>query len=141
MIAYFDTSAFVSMLLDEPTSEQAVTLWNAATRSLSARVTYAEARAAFAQAWRAGRISRPVLRTVAVRVAALLDDVDHIEIDRGLVDVAGDLAEEYRLRGYDAVHLAAALTAADPDLVVVTGDAALAEAARQAGLAVAHLAA
>jgi predicted nucleic acid-binding protein len=41
-------------------------------------------------------------------------------------------------RGYDAVHLAAALTVADDDLVVVTGDGELATAATDAGLALAR---
>ena len=42
------------------------------------------------------------------------------------------------LRGYDAVHLAAAVTARSADLVVVTGDNDLARAARAVGLLVAH---
>jgi hypothetical protein len=71
----------------------------------------------------------------------LVDDIDHIEIDEQLVRVAGELSVAFQLRGYDAVHLAAALEAVDPDLVFVTGDAALAEAGRRVGLAVAHLAA
>lgn len=48
---------------------------------------------------------------------------------------AGHLAEHFGLRGYDAVHLAAALAVNDDDVVLVTGDRELATAARAAGLA------
>ena len=50
---------------------------------------------------------------------------------------AGELAQRHELRGYDAVHLAAAVTVRSADLVVVTGDNDLARAAR-VGLLVAH---
>ena len=51
---------------------------------------------------------------------------------------AGDLADQLGVRGYDAVHLAAAETLADPDLVVVAGDSRLCDAATALGLAVAR---
>jgi hypothetical protein len=43
------------------------------------------------------------------------------------------------LRGYDAVHLAAADRIRDPDVVVVAGDHALLDAASAEGLAIAAL--
>ena len=54
-----------------------------------------------------------------------------------LARTAGDLARSHGLRGYDAVHLAAAISAADADVAVATGDHDLADAARANGLAVA----
>ena len=50
---------------------------------------------------------------------------------------AGRLAQSHGLRGYDAVHLAAAIAIADDDVVFVTGDIDLAEAAMTTGLAIA----
>jgi len=50
---------------------------------------------------------------------------------------AGDLAQIHQLRGYDAAHLAAAMAALDSELVLVTGDSDLANAARAQGLPVA----
>lgn len=141
MIAYFDTSAWIPLLLNEATTHQSLTLWNGAARATSARLLYAEARSALARAWRANRISAKGHRNAVERMEVLHNDLDHIEINEQLVRVAGELAERMQLRGYDAVHLAAALEAADPDLVFVTGDATLAAAGRQVGLAVAHLAA
>jgi predicted nucleic acid-binding protein len=66
----------------------------------------------------------------------LLEQVDVIEVGADLARTAGDLAQHHGLCGYDAV--AAALAAADDDVVLVTGDADLATAAADAGLAVAR---
>lgn len=46
MIAYFDTSAVVPLLVQEPATEQCSRLWDEATRVLTVRLTYPEARAA-----------------------------------------------------------------------------------------------
>ena len=59
------------------------------------------------------------------------------ELDAELARNAGDLAQAHQLRGYDAVHLAAAMAALDAELVLVTGDNDLAGAARSLGLPVA----
>jgi predicted nucleic acid-binding protein len=76
-----------------------------------------------------------------VRATAELDDlveqVDFIEITDDLARAAGRFAQVHGLRGYDAVHLAAGVMVADHDVVVVTGDAGLAEAATTSGLATA----
>jgi hypothetical protein len=49
------------------------------------------------------------------------------------------LAEARQLRGYDAVHLAAADRVHDPDVVVVAGDGALLDAATAEGMKAAKL--
>jgi predicted nucleic acid-binding protein len=53
------------------------------------------------------------------------EEFDLIEVDDALARHAGRLAAAHRLRGYDAVHLAAADRVSDSDLVVVAGDEAL----------------
>lgn len=57
----------------------------------------------------------------------------------GLARQAGELAEEFELRGYDAVHLATALDLGDEDVVLVTWDGALSRAAEKNGLAIARM--
>jgi predicted nucleic acid-binding protein len=52
---------------------------------------------------------------------------------------AGELAEAHRLRGHDAVQLAAARRASDPNVVVVAGDSSLLDPATAEGMAVAEL--
>jgi hypothetical protein len=49
---------------------------------------------------------------------------------------AGELAERHGLRGYDAVHLASAISIEDADLVTATWDEALAAAVTASGYAV-----
>ena len=80
MIAYFDTSAVLPLLVDEPGSERAEALWDGADRVVSSRLVYPEARAALAQARRNGRITlRGLLRAVD-DLDQLLDVLDIVEI-------------------------------------------------------------
>ena len=138
MIAYFDTSALVPLIIDEPSSTMCVRLWNEATRAVSVRLLYAEARAALAQAHRMARLSPRQLADAVARLDALVDQVDHVEVTERLVRAAGEVAELQGLRGYDAVHLAAAQSTSDADTVLVSGDRQLIEAAVRSGLAVAQ---
>ena len=137
MIAYFDTSAFVPLIINEPSSAHCVRLWNEATRAVSVRLMYAEVRAALAMAQRLGRLSRSQHGIAVGQLDALTPGLDWVEVTDHLVRVAGELAEEHHLRGYDAVHLAAACSVADSDTVFVSGDRQLLSAAARVGLAVA----
>jgi predicted nucleic acid-binding protein len=60
-----------------------------------------------------------------------------IGVDEALAHEAGKLADNHALRGYDAVHLASALSVEDDELVVVTWDRDLAAAALRCGRPVA----
>lgn len=137
MIAYFDTSSVIPLLVDEVASERCERLWDEAARAVSSRLLYPEARAALAQAARTGRLSRAEHRAAVAELDALVAEFDVVELTAEVAYSAGELAEQHALRGYDAVHLAAALTLAEDDLVFVTGDVQLVAAARGAGLAVA----
>lgn len=137
MIAYFDTSAIIPLIIDESGSTQCERFWNEATRVVSVRLVYAEARTALARAERMGRIDDRQLGAAVAQLEALLTGIDHVEVTEGLVRSAGSLAEDHKLRGYDAVHLAAALAVADDDFVLVAGDGALSTAALALGLGVA----
>jgi uncharacterized protein len=67
----------------------------------------------------------------------LLPDLALVGVDEPLARRAGALAEELGLRGYDAVHLAIALTLGEDAVALVTWDGDLAEAAIELGLPVA----
>ena len=137
MIAYFDTSAVIPLLIGEPSSVICARVWNEASRSISVRLLYPEARAALARAERKGRISKRQNKSAVSELEAIITEIDHVEITAELARNAGDLAQAHQLRGYDAVHLAAAMSALDAELVLVTGDNDLAGAARSLGLPVA----
>ena len=136
MIAYFDTSAIVPLVVDEATTETCNRLWTESTRVVSVRLLYPEARAALARAGRMGRLTRSQLNAAVLELDSLIEEVDVIELSPDIARSAGELAQQHGLRGYDAVHLAAALAVADDDLVLVTGDVQLAAAAQAAGIAV-----
>jgi uncharacterized protein len=142
VIAYVDTSAFVPLLVAEPSTAMAQRLWSEADRVVAVSPLYAEARAALARAGRLGRITDDQLVHVVNALDGLYDQLDVVHPDDALVRHAGDLAERQALRGYDAVHLAAAhrISGADDDVVVIAGDRALLDAAHATGLAVADIA-
>jgi len=135
VIAYFDTSAVVPLLVAEAGSARAAILWDEADRAVSIRLVYPEGRAALAQARRLGRLTVRQLRAAVLELEARYQELDLVELDDVLARRAGHLAELHGLRGYDAVHLAAADRIRDPDLVVVAGDRPLLTAAAAEGIA------
>ena len=139
MIAYFDTSAVLPLLIAESGSARAAALWDGADRVVSVRLLYPEARAALAQAERLGRLTASQLRDAVTGLDSLFEEIHLLEVDDALARRAGELAEVGHLRGYDAVHLAAADRVRDPNVVVIAGDSALLDAAAAEGMAVAEL--
>ena len=137
MIAYFDTSALIPLIVDEPASAVCVRLWNEAERVVSSRLLYPEARAALAQAERMKRLGASELEHAVQELDSLVSEISFLELSADVAASAGDLAQAHGLRGYDAVHLASALLLNDQELVLVAGDHQLAAAARNSGVAVA----
>lgn len=139
MIAYFDTSAIVPLLIDEIGTRTAGDIWDRANRLVSVRLSRVETRAALAQAARLGRITSTHLRSSVRALEGLFDQVDMVAVDDDLIREAGDLAEAQGLRAYDAIHLAAATRVDDLDLILVAGDRALLAAAEALGMSVAAI--
>lgn len=136
MITYVDTSTLLKLLIEEEGSEQAGVIWDAADVLASAALLVVEARAALAAAERGKRLTAAQLREAKKELATLVEELTVVEITQGLVDLAADLSEEEGLRGYDAVHLAAALTV--EAVVLTSADIDLLAAADRRGLHVAN---
>jgi predicted nucleic acid-binding protein len=136
MITYVDTSTLLKLIIDEDGSDRAAAIWTAADAVASVNLIVVEARAAIAAATRAWRLSKSQHRTVVAELDVLLGDLHLIPVSDELVTAAADLAEEEGLRGYDAVHLAAAL--AIEATVLTSADSALCDAAAHQGLHVAN---
>jgi predicted nucleic acid-binding protein len=83
-----------------------------------------------------GRIDPSTLRSAVRAIDELYAEFHVIGIDGALAQSAGELAELHRLRAYDAVHLASAISVEDDGLVAVTWDRDLADAAVACGYAV-----
>ena len=143
--SYRAASALVKRYTIETGSGWITPLCQPATGTLiaTANITKAEAAAAFASKLRQGGLSQ-------ARYTQALQDLVHdcayqylmVEIGQSLVDLAVDLTQRQKLRGYDAVQLAAALTlhglltpSSLAPLVFVAADDDLLEAARGEGVA------
>ena len=139
MIAYFDTSAFVKLVIAEAGSGEVGRIWDVASRAVSSVLLYPESRAALAKARRDHRLSRAAFDTAVEDFEALWAGVERVLVSVPLATRAGTLAHEHALRGYDAVHLASAEAIATEEAVFVAADGPLCAAARQLGLAVARI--
>ena len=132
-MTYADASALAKVVLQEDGSSEIRRLVGSGEVIISATVGYAEIRAAVAAAVRDGRL--PARDEEAV---SQIDDlwlrVDEIIVDQPLVRRAGDLAERFALRGYDAVHLAALMRVGGPeDIAFACWDSDLRRAANGLG--------
>ncbi len=125
MIGYLDTSAFVPLLVVEPSTPLCRRFWDDADAVVSSRLLYVEAAAALAQAVRIGRIAGEDGRSAMTLLDELWGEFEVVEVDELLVGQAADLAQCYALRGYDAVHCASAQQLDDDDVVVAAGDRTL----------------
>jgi len=128
VICYFDTSAFVPLLIAEPGSVLCRRLWDEADRVVTSRLLYVEAAAALAQGLRIGRLTQRDHRSAMRLHHRLWREFDVVEVDESVVDRAADLAFRFALRGYDAMHGASAERVGDDDLVVASGDRRLLDA-------------
>lgn len=127
----------MKLIFDEPGSELATELWDRAEIVMSSQLVYPEARAAAAAAHRSGRVDARTLGRAVSRIDGLHEELTVIGLDRRLAYQAGALAQERGLRGYDAVHLASALSIDSDALVMATWDDDLARATIASGCPVA----
>ena len=117
----------------------AAKLWSSAYPAAASILAYPEGRAALAAARRLDRLAEEEHRKALVAFDELYADLVTIGVDQKLVTRAGGYAEDLGLRGYDAVHLATALELGDEEVVLVTWDRDLAQAAERIGLGIAGL--
>lgn len=136
MITYVDTSTLLKLVVDEEGSDRAELVWQAGDTLASVSLVLVEARAALAAAARGRRLTAAQHRDAKAALLLLVGDLHVVEVTEGLVADAADLAEIEALRGYDAVHLAAALSVGAS--VLTSADGALCEAAARRGLHVAN---
>ncbi len=137
MILYLDTSSLVKLYLEEAYTDS-VRMWvGSADLLATSRVTLPETAAAVARRERTGTVSARQRDRTMTDLRADWDEFVAVELDEWQ---AASLALRHRLRGFDAVQLAAALTlqrGADAEELVFSSFAAeLNAAARAEGLTV-----
>ena len=136
MITYVDTSSLLKLVVDEDGSEGVELIWDSADVLASVALVVVEGRAALAAAQRGGRLDTRQHRRARQEFTALVEELSIVEVTEQLVAEAADLAEAEALRGYDAVHLAAAVTI--EATILTSADTVLCEAAHRRGLHVAN---
>ena len=107
MTLYLDTSSLVKLYVDEAGGDEVRELLSSATVVTTSCLAYTEARAALARRRRERVLTA---REFAAAKNAFETDWPHylaLEVTPSLCRDAGELAERYRLRAYDSIHLAA----------------------------------
>lgn len=136
-LVYFDASALVKLLVDEPGTDLASELWDGCDAALSSRLAYPEVRAALAASARNADLTRDELRGAEATWEEFWTSMRPVELTPSVEREAGRLAVERGLRGADAVHLASALAVGAGNVVVAVWDRRLHAGARAEHLAVA----
>ncbi len=108
LIVYLDTSAFLKLYVAEPESEAVRELLSRSTIACTHLITYVEMRAAVAKGVGMHRLLPERLRALIVDFEADGETLSVIDPDEAMARRAGDLSEQFDLRGYDSVHLAGA---------------------------------
>lgn len=108
MILYLDTSAFVKIYIDEVYTDAVRAAAREAEILASSIIAYAEMRSALARRTRARDLSMNELVRIKSRFEHDWSELELLQLDDRTVRRAGELAETYSLRGFDAVHLASA---------------------------------
>ena len=109
MNLYLDTSALVKLYVFEKGTKDVQSDVKRARMVATSSAAYPEARAAFARREREGGISADDLRCIVQDLDGDWGSFVVVELTSRVALLAGELAERYALRGFDAVHLASAL--------------------------------
>lgn len=137
MIAYIDASALVKRYVQEHGSRETIELTSSAEMTATSIISRAEVAAGLAKAVRSRVVPDHVAKAAQRSFAVDWPDLLRVTVTDALVERAEALAWEHGLRGYDAVHLASALTwqeSAGEEIVLATFDHQLWDAAKRAGL-------
>lgn len=135
MLLYLDTSAFIPLVLDEPSSAVCRRLWVESAAVCSSALLPVEAAATLARAGRMGRLSVAQRDACLDSAAELVDQMSLLAVSPLVLSKAADLAVHLGLRGYDAVHAASAMTVLSDRTIAAAGDGELLAAWRAVGLA------
>lgn len=133
-LVYFDSSAFVKLLVEEDGSDLAATLWDGCDAAVSSRLAYPEVCGALAAAQRCHRLDRADHRRAAAAWDGYWAATRAVELTELITIHAGKLASRHALRGADAVHLASLLAVGVGEALFAVWDQRLRSGAAAAGV-------
>ncbi len=137
MILFCDTSALVKLYIREDSSDQMQALARSASAIAVCRIAWAEIMAALARRARENPGDTKAIETVRTRLRTDWPSYAIVEITQSLVELAGEYADTFALRGYDSVQLAAARSlhdAAGEELCFACFDTRLQKSAKVLGM-------
>ena len=106
MTLYLDTSSLVKLYVTETGSDGVRQLVAEASVVATSVVAYAETRAALARLRRNGALTAAALTSVKREFEQQWPTYLTLDATDSLCRAAGELAEQYGLRGFDSLHLA-----------------------------------
>jgi predicted nucleic acid-binding protein len=133
-IVYFDSSAFVKLLIEEDGSDLAAALWDGGDAVVASRLAYPEVYAALAAAGRGRRLDPAGQRQAAAAWESYWSAVRAVELTDAVAVDAGRLSARHALRGADAVHLASVLAVGVQHTMLAAWDERLRAGAEAAGV-------
>jgi predicted nucleic acid-binding protein len=139
LILFCDTSALVKLYILEDSSREMQALAGAASAIAVCRIAWAEMMAALSRCAREFPNDADVIEVVRKRVRTDWPRYVVVEVTQALVELAGEYADTFALRGYDSVQLAAARTLQDmagEEVQFACFDTRLGKAARMLGMPV-----
>jgi predicted nucleic acid-binding protein len=137
-IIYLDTSAMLKLYVQETYSDEVGNLVSAADGAGTCILTYTEMASAMSRAARMRLVADDTTRTAWYTFLGDWPGFTRLKLSAALAERAANLAWEFGLRGYDAVHLAAALTWQDAigePVFLASFDRLLWSAGKKAGIA------
>src|SRR3972149_12250775 len=138
-VLYLDTSALLKPSILEAGSQELQSSWNSFDFTGAVRIVQAEMAAALAKGQRMGWLAAVEAQKAWSEFLEDWRRLTLLEANAQVVHYASELAWTYPLRGYDSVHLAAAIVWQDgigEPVTLATFDRILWQAAKDAGLRV-----
>jgi predicted nucleic acid-binding protein len=137
LILFCDASALVKLYILEDSSREMQTLAGAASAIAVCRIAWAEMMAAVARRAREFPNDADAIEVVRKRIRTDWPRYVVVEVTQALVELAGEYADTFALRGYDSVQLAAARSLQDmagEEIQFACFDTRLGKAARMLGM-------
>jgi len=110
MILYLDTSALVKKYFKEKNSSEVITAWKSSLGIATSAVAFAELLAAVYRKASEKRVKKFYIETVVSLFQEDWSTFIVVEVDNRLNETIHKVIAKHGLRGFDAIHLAAALT-------------------------------
>jgi predicted nucleic acid-binding protein len=137
LILRFDAPALVKLYILEDSSREMQALAGAASAIAVCRIAWAELMAALARRAREFPNDADAIEVVRKRLRTDWPRYVVVEVTQALVELAGEYADTFALRGYDSIQLAAARTLQDmagEEVQFACFDTRLGKAARMLGM-------